>query len=745
MTEGIRLPNLPRVLWAVTLPLAVAVALAAFGRLFGRTFSGLLIQGPLVVDPSLAHRLGTVASPSLLHWGQLTIHLLGLLLFVGLGIVIASRSRAELSLIAASMLAVVGVSLFAPLSLLDGAWARVASLIGEAVPENIVNYWFSMAGILLLVFLRLFLAERPRRWERIALLVQVGVGVLIFISPEARFLPAQYPDPWGQVLAAGIPMVALGRAWISTPPQAVRPVLIALTLVALTLGMLLLLRPSLRPDAFGLVLVTPRLQALYGLNTLLLATAAVFALPISIVLAVVRYRLFEIDVLLNRALVYGSLTALATLVFAIVSLAMSALAGGLIGSGVAGSRVGQIAAVAGVLTGTVLAVGTQPVRRQVQRVIDRRFYRQKLDAERALDRLVGRLTTMVDRSVLEAELTALLASTLQPTYVDLIGPHRLADLPAAAKAELERGEALAYPPGAEGVMVPLAGSEGLAGAIVLGPRRARIPYRGLELRFLKQTANRVGPALRIVGLFESQEAARRQRQRVEEELSVAQRIQRELLPRTLPIIAGYDLDVFYEPAREFGGDFYDFYPLADGRVAFSVGDATDKGMPAALVMASCRTVLRGVVLSDPSLPPGAVLARANSLLVGDIPEGMFITCLYGIFDPASGELRFANAGHNPPVHFHSDHSEMVIARGMPLGLMPEMEYEERALVLGEADVAMFTSDGVTEAHSPLRIMFGFERLLAVEASVAGVLAELASFTGETEQEDDITLICLRRT
>ncbi|MBA3360476.1 MAG: PP2C family protein-serine/threonine phosphatase [Acidimicrobiia bacterium] len=727
MVERLRLPAGPQLLWALSLPAALAVAIAGFARLFAQGTSGLLIQGPLVVDPTLANRLASVASPTLLRSGQLAIHVVGLLLFVGLGVVIASRSHSELSFISASMLTVVGVSLFAPLNLLEGGWARAAALIGEAVPDDIANYWFSLAGILLLVFLRLFFVERPRRWEQVTLMIMIGFGLLAFLDPRASVLPANYPDPWGQVIAAGIPLVALGRAWTSSPARPVRPVLTAMTLIAATLGVLLLLRPSLRPDAFGLVLATPRLQALYGLNTLLLATAAVFALPVSIMLAVVRYRLFEIDVLINRALVYGALTAIATLIFVTVSLAMSALAGNLIGAGVAGSRAGQIAAIAGVLTGTALAIGMQPLRKRIQRAIDQRFYREKFDAERALERLVGKLASVVDRAVLEDELRALLNETLQPKSMLLLS----AD-PLSSVAD----------PG--GLLVPLGGGEKGGGTIVLGPRRAGIPYRGLELQFLEEVGNRVGPALHIVELFEQQEAARRHRQRVDEELGVAQRIQRELLPRTLPRIEGYDIEVFYQPAREVGGDFYDFYPLPNGHLAFTVGDATDKGMPAALVMASCRTVLRGVTLSESAVSPGDVLARANSLLVGDIPAGMFITCLFGILDASSGELRFANAGHNPPLHWQTDGSKMVKACGMPLGLLPGMDYEERTLLLAPGEVVLLTSDGVTEAHSPERTMFGFDGLLASPATVAGLVAALNSFTGDVEQEDDITVLGIRR-
>lgn len=740
IADRLRLVNAPKLLWALTLPVSLLVALAAFGQLLGRSGSGLLIQGPLVVDPTLAERLATIASPSLLHWGQLAIHIVGLVLFVGLGITIAVRSQSELSLVAASMLTALGVSLFAPLNLLDGGWARVARVIGEAAPEAIADYWFSLAGILLLVFLRLFLVKRPRPWETAILGLYIVLGVVGLVWPGAPFLPSNLPSPWGTLLAASIPVVAIARAWISRPARSVRPVLVALTLVVATLGLLLFLRPSLRPDAFGLVLVTPRLQALYGLNTLLLATVAMFALPVSIVLAVVRYRLFDIDVLINRALVYGSLTGLGLLIFAGVSLTMSALAGGLIGSGTTGVRAGQIAAVAGVVTGTAVAVGMQPVRRRLQRAIDRRFYREKFDAEQALGRLVQKLASVVERPVLEREVRELLAETLQPTTVEIIGTEQIADLGEKELAALTTDTVIHDD---NGVMIPLAGSDGVAGALVVGPRRAGIPYRGLELQFLAQTANRVGPALRIVDMFERQEASRRQQERVEQELSVARRIQRELLPHSLPTIAGYEVEVFYQPAREVGGDFYDFYSLTNGKLAITVGDVTDKGMPAALVMASCRTVLRGVALSADDLAPGEALARANELLVGDIPRGMFVTCLLALLDPATGEVRFANAGHNPPLHVRATSREIVKARGMPLGLMTGMTYEEATLVIGLGEQTIFTSDGITEAHSTSGEMFGFARMKA-SGNMADMLSSLASFTNGAEQDDDITVVSLRR-
>jgi len=246
-------------------------------------------------------------------------------------------------------------------------------------------------------------------------------------------------------------------------------------------------------------------------------------------------------------------------------------------------------------------------------------------------------------------------------------------------------------------------------------------------------------------------AEARERERIEQELQVAHRIQQELLPEATPELDGWRMATYYGPAREVGGDFYDFLELEDGRLGLVLGDATGHGMPAALVMATTRGMLRAVVQSLEA--PGEVLARVNEALVAEIPPSTFVTCFYGIFDPESGRLRYANAGHNLPCRRHDGQADELRARGMPLGLMPGMSYEEKEAVLEVGDAALFYSDGLIEAHDPKGEMFGFprlRRLVAERAAEEGSLVdflmeELSSFVGESwEQEDDITLVTLRR-
>jgi anti-sigma regulatory factor (Ser/Thr protein kinase) len=241
------------------------------------------------------------------------------------------------------------------------------------------------------------------------------------------------------------------------------------------------------------------------------------------------------------------------------------------------------------------------------------------------------------------------------------------------------------------------------------------------------------------------------RQRFEQELEVARLIQQNFLPKELPDLPGWQIGAYYQPAREVGGDFYDVIPLPDGRVGFVVGDVTDKGVPAALVMSATRSVLRGT--AQRLIEPGAVLQHVNEHLCPDMPAKMFVTCLYGVLDPGTGRLRIANAGHDLPKVTTADGVGELRARGMPLGLMPGMSYEETETTLQPGDSVLLHSDGVIEAHDPHREMFGGPRLKETVGSGSGgqalidrVLDALHAFTGpDIEQEDDITMVTLQRT
>jgi predicted ester cyclase len=243
-----------------------------------------------------------------------------------------------------------------------------------------------------------------------------------------------------------------------------------------------------------------------------------------------------------------------------------------------------------------------------------------------------------------------------------------------------------------------------------------------------------------------------ERERVEQEMRVARTIQRASLPQRVPTIEGWQISPYCRPAREVGGDFYDFHIRSDGRVGFAVGDATGKGVPAALVMTGVCAFLGGVATAS-GASPGEVLAWVNEALLARIPPNMFVTCFYAVLDPKSGQLTYANAGHNLPCCCHENATSDLSARGMPLGLMPGMDYEEKETVLVPGESVLFYTDGLIEAHNPQGEMFGTPRLRSLLSEYSGsrsslsatLLEELERFTGEGwEQEDDVTLLTLER-
>lgn len=300
------------------------------------------------------------------------------------------------------------------------------------------------------------------------------------------------------------------------------------------------------------------------------------------------------------------------------------------------------------------------------------------------------------------------------------------------------------------IVVPLISQGELIGTLNLGRRMSDQPYSTDDRKLLRGLAGQVAPAIRLAQLVREQEAEAKERERIEQELRVAALIQQTLLPKEVPALPGWEIDAHYRPARAVGGDFYDFLPMSRGRLGIVIGDVTDKGVPAALVMATTRSTLRAA--AQRSDDPGTILADANETLVVEVPQGMFVTCLFAILEPSSGRLTFANAGHNLPYVRTEEGVVELRATGMPLGLMSDMEYDVSSTTLPSGSVMLLTSDGIVEAHSPDGDMFGFGRLMGLVGSttkssplISAVLLELDRFCGaDHEQEDDVTMVAVRR-
>jgi serine phosphatase RsbU (regulator of sigma subunit)/anti-sigma regulatory factor (Ser/Thr protein kinase) len=300
------------------------------------------------------------------------------------------------------------------------------------------------------------------------------------------------------------------------------------------------------------------------------------------------------------------------------------------------------------------------------------------------------------------------------------------------------------------VVVPLVTQGELIGALYLGPRLSDQDYSTDDRRLLTTLAAQAAPAIRVAQLVAEQAAEIQARERLDQELRLATLIQQQFLPHALPDLPDWQVAAYYGPARAVGGDFYDFIELPDGRIGVVIGDVTDKGVPAALLMARTHSILRGE--APRLIEPGAVLAAANEQLCQETPANMFVTCLYAVLDPGTGRFVFANAGHNLPyLRIGGDVTELR-ATGMPLGLMPAMQYDEVVATIAAGETVLLSSDGIVEAHDPAGDMYGFPRLKAAFAArtddselIDSLLEDLHGFTGrDWEQEDDLTLVALRR-
>jgi serine phosphatase RsbU (regulator of sigma subunit) len=559
-------------------------------------------------------------------------------------------------------------------------------------------------------------------------------------------------------------------------------------------------------------------------------------IPVTLTVVLVRYRLWDMDRVINQALVYGTLTGVLGLVYVASVVVLQDLLRPI-------TPASNLATVASTLA---VAALFRPARDRVQGFIDRRFYRRKYDAAKTLEVFSARLRDEIDLDTVTSEVVAAAAETMQPARMSLwLRPqdgatqdHAVVPVAGAVKAGTSGVVPATTSPAAKGfrrttlsrafrrtvrcglgsnepaqgsaetitvdrsrrvaivpleiarddvivshleaatgpveidrlefaspgkhkleaantnLVVPLISQGTLIGLLGLGPRLSGRDYSSDDRKLLDDLARRAAPALRVAQLVrqlvDQQAAELRARERIEQELRVAQLIQQQFLPRELPALPGWHLAAYYQPARAVGGDFYDFIELPDGQIGLVCGDVAGHGVPAALVMATTHSILRG---DAPRLvSPGKVLERANDLLLNDIPPQMFVTCLYGVLDPATGRLRYANAGHNAPYVHTSDGVVEVRATGMPLGLMPAMTYEEKETTLRRGDTLLLHSDGLVEAHDPEREMFGFARLVRLVGGCADgqelidiLLGELDGFTGPGwEQEDDITLVAIQR-
>ena len=240
---------------------------------------------------------------------------------------------------------------------------------------------------------------------------------------------------------------------------------------------------------------------------------------------------------------------------------------------------------------------------------------------------------------------------------------------------------------------------------------------------------------------------------LQNELDIASQMQQSILPTEFPNMPGCQVYGNMEPARNVGGDFFDVLRLENGKIGLAIADVSDKGVPAALFMMSSRTLLKGAAIGNSE--PGEVLREVNDLLHENNETVMFVTLLYAVYDPATGEFSYANGGHNTPVIVHADGSSTLLplTGGIALGVVPDLEYSRETVTLEPGDTAVLYTDGVTEAMNEEDEEFGTDRLCEIFVGMnpddskdlnMKVFEAVHAFAGDTPQSDDITCLTLHR-
>jgi sigma-B regulation protein RsbU (phosphoserine phosphatase) len=262
-----------------------------------------------------------------------------------------------------------------------------------------------------------------------------------------------------------------------------------------------------------------------------------------------------------------------------------------------------------------------------------------------------------------------------------------------------------------------------------------------RIRLLEALAGHVATAIANARMFQRE---RVQKERMAKELEEARAIQTDLFPLKAPETCGFEIVGLCQPCREVGGDWYDYIPLSDGRLGVVLAYVSGKGMAAALLMSSTRSVLR--MHAARGFSPKEVLSEVNKLLVADFPPSRFVTLIYSVVDPAKRRITFANAGHLPPVFVDSSSVRFLEAdAGLPLGIM-ECQFSEHEIELTAGSRIFFYSDGITEAVNSSFEEYGLNRIAEHvtnhSATVKSLLSDVDNFTSGHPKSDDVTVVMI---
>lgn len=496
--------------------------------------------------------------------------------------------------------------------------------------------------------------------------------------------------------------------------------------------------------------------------------------PVTFAYAIVRFRLFDVQLIVGKSIVYGVLTAIVTGLYALAIVAGNALVS---------SRALFSSPLFAFAFGLAVVLLFDPLRRRMQALVDRVFFRDRADFQAAFLDMSRQVVAQLDRGRMQQLLTERTADLLRLTRLDLLTPRpedgALADprraeeaLPVGAAlgrmlAERDapvslrdvEGRSLDAPSRAfldaqlaRGVrlLVPVATRGRLLGVLAAGAKKSEEEFHREDLDHLATIANQGALGLEVAALHERLT----RRAEVERDLEIARDIQTSLFPRELPRIAGIELYGVSIPAKVVGGDFYDFLAVDggfDGRVALVVGDVSGKSIPASLLMVAAKEIVYARAMQDPE--PSTVFRESNRRIY-EIKRRMFVSLGYFLYDPVELTLHYAIGGQPSPLVVRGGEAVELpppVSR-LPLGALRDTTYDARTFWLRRGDLLLFYTDGLNEALSVENAQFGEDRLKAslVRHSAAPlpvmaeeILEDVRQFTFGAEQSDDATFVLMR--
>ena len=626
--------------------------------------------------------------------------------------------------------------------------------------------------------------------------------------PKRRALLDRFPWVWAVPYLAGLGLFGIYKAvtpafWSIPPALDLANSLYLLAALVVLLGSLawnlfrdpsavIRLQSRVILVGFFLGIFVPVLEMLLRLllkvslfpNPTVLYAFFVTVFPVSIGYTIVRHDLFAIDTIVRRT--YGYVLSTAAIV-GIYAAFVSAFNATFRSEEISRSPAFSIAFALGVF------FAFRPLHARIQGFVDRLFYRQQYDYRKTIQSISEAMTTLFEPGQVQKMLVGSVVGEMsleggalllcppaggdfEAGYVEgdlgesLAGRRVRADDPLIGILDKRSGPLFLYDlelepayrqqlVGLQGTfrefhaesMVPLKYKDVLRGVVALGRKKSGKIFTAEDVDLLKTVASQGAVSLENARLFQ----VSLQKSRMEEELKIAHDIQMSMLPERAPEVEGLRIAARSIPAREVGGDFYDFVAMdgegAEGRVAVVVGDVSGKAVSGALVMAASRSVFR--VLSEAGAPVGEVMNRMNSRLHRDVRKGMFVAALYVLLDVRGRTLTLSNAGQTSPILCPADGGPPILIENdgdrFPLGIIEDCSYEERCVPLNSGDVVILYTDGVVEAVNSVGEMYGFERFLetvgsgrhlSADALLERLLEDASRFAGGAEQHDDITVV-----